>query len=172
MTMNKIITRISYVVFIYGMFNCSPKAEEEISVPGMHMLDLSKYGKPFSILVPDTVKNNFQINEQPNGSLDIRSGKNFALSIFEQEADLKLKKEDVTHDDVNKLKQFVKEEPQGIIWESQIVDPEFHFLVNTPVGISTYSFEDIHDPQLNTFSRDAVEKMYYSATHLKAHSNE
>ena len=169
--MKKNMFRVSALALFYLLAGCSQK-QEEAPVPGMHLLDLSKYGKPFSILVPDTVQNILQVTEQPNGALDIMAGKNFAISIFEQEADLKLKKQDITDDEVNKLKQFVKEDQHGLIWESQIVEPEFHFLVNNTVNQSSFSFEDIHDPQMKTFTKDAIEKMYHSATNLRAHDTQ
>lgn len=159
------------IVFSFLVFSgCNSSTQTtEKNVPGMHHLDLSRYGKPFSVLVPDTTTNEFKITEQPNGALDIRVGKNFGISIYEQEADLNMKKEDIKADDVNKLKQFIKEEPNGIIWESQVINPEYHFLVNTRIGNVVYSFEEIKDTQSNGFTKEAVAKMYESATSVKEH---
>jgi hypothetical protein len=166
--MKRIIVNL-LILFSFSFFtgcNSTNETKEE-NIPGMHRLDLNRYGKPFSILVPDTTKNDFKITEQPNGALEIRSGKNFGISIYEQEADINLKKEDLKADEINKFKQYIKDEPNGIIWESQVIDPEFHFLVNTKIGNSVYSFEEIKETQGNGYSREAVTKMYDSAISIK-----
>jgi hypothetical protein len=153
--------------FTFSLQGCGEKKEAPKAPEGMHTLDLSRYGKPFSIFVPDTIKLKMQITEQSSGALDIKVGSNFAISINEQAADIELRKTDIKDDEVYKLKSFVVDEPTGIIWESAIPDPEgkdrpgeFHFLMNQKVGASDYSFEDIRDPQVNPFGKEAIQKMY------------
>lgn len=70
-------------------------------------------------------------------------------------------------DEVNKLKAFVVEEPGAIMWESEIVQPEFHFLINQKIGDSEYSFEDIKDPEVNPFGKETIQKMFDSAKNIK-----
>ena len=77
------------------MVSCGgKKAEQEpiVAPEGMNVLDLSKYGKPFAIFVPDTTAAKLQITEQSSGALDIKVGTNFAITINEQAADIELKK--------------------------------------------------------------------------------
>ena len=149
------------------------KQETEIIAPeGMHTLNLSKYGKPFAIFVPDTVTNKLHVTEQTNGALEIRVGSIFALSINEQAADIDLRKLDIKEDELNKFKRYLVEEPSALFWESEIVHPEFHFLINQKIGSNDYSFEDIHDTELNAFSKEAVQKMFDSSKNIKEISRE
>ena len=168
--MNKAFYKLSFWSFIILILNsCGNKnSNEEIIVPaGMHALDLTRYGKPFVIFVPDTLKSKLEINEQSSGNLDIKVGRNFGVSILEQEADIAIRKEDIKSDEVNRLKQFIKDEPSGLVWESEIIKPEYHFVVNKKIGASGYSFEDIRDPETNGYVRDAILKMYESCTNIK-----
>ncbi|MCC6372056.1 MAG: hypothetical protein IT236_13715 [Bacteroidia bacterium] len=151
-----------------GIFSCGEKKSEAIVAPeGMHIVDLSRYGKPFAIFVPDTVAAKLSITEQSSGALEIKVGKTFGVSINEQNADLALRKEDIKSDEVNKLKSFVKEEPNAIMWESAITEPEFHFIVNQKIGNSEYSFEDLFNSEGNTYGKDAVQKMFDSCKNIK-----
>lgn len=146
------------------LISCSGKPKNEVIAPqGMNTLDLSRFGKPFSIFVPDTTAAKLEVLEQSNGSLDIKVGKNFAISINEQPADIELRKTDIKGDEVNKLKSFIIEEPSAIIWESEITEPEVHFIVNKKIGNSEYSFEDVRDPEAKSFGREAIQKMFDSS---------
>lgn len=162
------INLFSAVIISSALLSCGGKKEEAIVAPqGMHVLNLSRFGKPFAIFVPDTTVAKFEIIEQPSGALDIKVGKNFALSINEQAADIELRKSDIKSDDVNKFKSFVVEEPSAILWESEITQPEFHFLTNQKIGETEYSFEDIRDPEANSLSREAIQKMFDSSKNIK-----
>jgi hypothetical protein len=148
------------VIFIAS---CSSNKEKEIVAPqGMMVLDLGKYGKPFAIFVPDTTNAKLQITQQSYGALDIKVGNGFAISINEQMADIELKKKDLKEDEVNKLKNMVTDEPTAILWESEIMQPEFHFLINKKIGTADYSFEDIKSTESNPFGKDAIQKMFDS----------
>lgn len=163
------------VALTLGLFLVScggKKADESMVAPqGMHVLDLSRYGKPFAIFVPDTVSAKLQVTEQSSGALEIKVGKNFAVSINEQFADLNLLKTDIKEDEVNKLKSFVVDEPAAIFWESAWGDdnaePQFHFVVNQKIGNGEYSFEDIRDPEVRSFGKDAIQKMFDSCKSIK-----
>lgn len=156
------------VVLMLACVSCGSKKNEEIVAPqGMHTLNLNRFGKPFAIFVPDTVASRLTITEQSNGALDIKVGNNFAISINEQAADIAMKKQDVQDDEVNKLKSFIADEPNALMWESQVVEPEFHFLLNQKIGESDYSFEDIRDTEANPFSKEAIQKMFDSAKNIK-----
>lgn len=156
------------VVLMLACVSCGSKKNEEIVAPqGMHTLNLNRFGKPFAIFVPDTVASRLTITEQSNGALDIKVGNTFAISINEQAADIAMKKQDVQDDEVNKLKSFIADEPNALMWESQVVEPEFHFLLNQKIGESDYSFEDIRDTEANPFSKEAIQKMFDSAKNIK-----
>ena len=147
------------------VFSCGNKTAN--TPKGMHALNLSNYGKPFSIFVPDTVKNHLQVIEQPSGALEIRSGSNFGIAINEQAGDLVLLRKDLKDDEVNRLKSFIKEEPNALFWESEVVQPEYHFFVNQKMGNSDYSFEDIKSTDLEPFGKAAVETMFNSSMNIQ-----
>ncbi len=166
--MKKIFQLFFAFACLAGTISCGGgKKEEAIVAPeGMNVLDLSKYGKPFAIFVPDTTHSRLIITEQSYGALDIQVGKNFAISINEQPADIELRKKDVKEDEVNKLKSFITEEVNAIMWESEITQPEFHFLLNQKIGNSDYSFEEIKNSE-NLFGKEAIQKMFDSCKNIK-----
>ena len=163
------------VFFIYSCGN--KKSDSGIVAPqGMHILDLNRYGKPFAIFVPDTMAAKLTITEQSTGALDIKVGKNFAITINEQAADLELRKTDIQEDEVNKLKSFIINEPNALLWESSwegaTNEPQFHFVLNLKLGNSDYCFEDLKDPEANTFGKEAIQKMFDSSKNVKEVKND
>ena len=166
--MRKTIITLVSATLLTGLISCGGNKSEEIVAPeGMHTLNLNRFGKPFAIFVPDTIANKMEITEQTNGALDIKVGKVFAISINEQAADIEMRKQDIKDDEVNRFKTYLVEEPNAIMWESQIVQPEFHFLINQKIGTADYNFEDIRDTESNTLGKDAVQKMFDSAKNIK-----
>src|SRR5687767_201179 len=100
---------------------CGVKSDEPVKAPeGMSALDLSRYGKPFILFVPDTASTPVNVTEEPSGALLVKSGKSFVLSIRESAEDLTLRKRDITDDEVNRLKQFLVEDSVALVWESAI----------------------------------------------------
>lgn len=167
--MNKSILNLASLITLTFLLSCGGnKTSEEIIAPqGMHTLNLTRFGKPFAIFVPDTVLNKLSITEQTNGALYIKVGFNFGLSINEQAADIEMRKMDIKDDELNRFKSFITDEPGAIQWESQIVEPEFHFLVNQKIGANDYSFEDIRDTESKPFGKDATQKMFDSSKNIK-----
>jgi hypothetical protein len=168
----KNILSLSFIIFaLAGLFvSCKTNSSESnIAAPeGMHSLDLARFGKPFSIFVPDTVKTRLTIIEQSNGALDIIAGTNFGVSINEQSNDLELLKNDLKDDEVNKLKSLIVDEPNALLWESEIVQPEFHFVLNKTVNGTEYSFEDIKDTEAEPFKKEAIQKMFDVCKNIQA----
>ena len=168
--MKKIICLFSAVLLISSLNSCGDKSKDQeaiVAPQGMNVLDLSKYGKPFAIFVPDTVAAKLEVIQQTYGALDIKVGRNFAISINEQPADLELRKKDIKEDEVNKFKSYIVEEPTGIFWESAITQPEYHFIMNQKVGNAEYSIEDIRTTEGEPLGKEAVQKMYDSAKNIK-----
>jgi hypothetical protein len=148
---------------------CSDNRKNESSPAapaGMHALDLTRFGKPFSIYVPDTTRAQLEIAEQSSGALHVKIGSQFAISIQDGAADLALKKQDIQSDDVNRFRSIVREDPEGLIWESAIVQPEFHFLRSIKAGTSEYSCEDLRREDGTGYGKDAIETMYNSCKNI------
>lgn len=150
--------------------SCGDKTAEQepiVAPAGMHVLDLSRFGKSFAVFVPDTVQNKLTVIEQTYGALEITSGAKFAISISEQPEDIEAKKKEIKEDEVNKLKSFMVEEAGAIMWESAITEPEFHFIINVKVGTAEYHINDMNSPDAKPYDKDAVQKMYDSAKNIK-----
>lgn len=163
--MKKLITLLSAFTLALVITSCGGKeTTQNIDAPaGMVALDLSKYGKQFSIFVPDTIASKLEVTEQSWGALEIKVGKTFQLSITEDPGDIELRKSDIKSNDVNIFKSFVVEEPLTIMWESEITRPEYHFYSIQKVGANSYVFEDIVSADGTPLSKEAVQKMLDSA---------
>lgn len=159
--MKKILTLLSALTITTAFTSCGGKeTKENIEAPaGMLALDLSKYGKQFSIFVPDTTAAKLSIVEQSWGALEIKVGKTFQLSITEDPGDIELKKSDIKSNDVNVFKAYVVEEPLTIMWESEITKPEFHFYSIQKAAGNTYVFEDVVSADGEPLGKEAVQKM-------------
>jgi hypothetical protein len=150
----------------------SEKKPDVKAPEGMVAYDLSKYGKPFSLFVPDTSRSPLRVTEEGSGALLVESGGNFAISIREQAEDLALKKKDVAEDEVNKLHGMVVDSTHALVWESGITTPEFHFVVNRNISGSDYAFEDLRASEHAPFSKDAVMIMYHSCCNTQSAQND
>ena len=168
--MKKLINLLSVAIVASTLLSCGGKKSEQepiVAPAGMNVLDLTKYGKPFAIFVPDTVAAKLMVTEQSSGALDIKVGTNFAITINEQAADIELKKKDIKEDEVLKFKNYVVEEPTAIFWESEIVKPEFHFLINQKIGNTDYCIEDLKSTETEPFDKATTQKMFDSGKNIK-----
>lgn len=157
-----------------ALFACGGKEKtEEVQAPaGMVTLDLSKYGKQFSIFIPDTANAKLEITEQSWGALEIKVGKKFQLSITEDPGDIELRKSDIKSNDINIFKSYIVEEPLAIMWESEITKPEYHFYMIQKIGTSTYVFEDIIPADGEPLGKEAIQKMFDSSKNIIEKKNE
>ena len=149
---------LSAILLIFSFVACSPSEEAPSELPpGTSLISLREFGKPFSIPVPDTSQVKLTMMETSDGALTITAGRNFALTILEEPADLDLRKEDLNADEVNRLARIVREDSTGLVWESAITEPEFHFVLNRSVAGARYSFMDA--PGF-VFSEQDVQRMF------------
>lgn len=141
------------------------KKEEVVTVkPGMMELNLKVNGNSLSITVPDSSIGKLEMTEQSWGATEIKVGKHFQISISEGQGDIALKKSDISGDEINKFKRYIKEEPNTLFWESAITEPEFHFYTVEKVGPVFYLIEDIKEEH---FTEKDVQQMLESAKSLK-----
>ncbi len=159
LTSKLFLQRVLVIAFVISLYSCSEKKSETETPAGTIKIDLKKYGKPFSIFVPDTGRSPLTIQELSTGGLEIRSGKNFGLLIQDQFTDLNQVRGDLKEDDVNKLKSIMTDEPELLVWESEITQPEFHFYLNKKIKNSEYSFEDLKSTELEPFGKNAILEM-------------
>jgi len=90
----KLFTILSFVTLSITFSSCGGKdTKQNIEAPvGMVALDLSKFGKQFSIFVPDTTAAKLEVLEQTWGALEVKVGKGFHISITEDPGDIELKR--------------------------------------------------------------------------------
>jgi hypothetical protein len=140
---------------------------QKTEVPdGTIKLNLNKYGKQFSIYVPDTLKEKLEIKEQSWGALEIKIGKRFYISITEDPGDIELLKSDIQTNDVNVFKSYIIDEPQTLMWESYMVKPEFHFYTIQKAAGNTYVFQDVVPDDGESFSKESIENMHQCSKQL------
>ncbi len=139
--------------------------ETTASIPGMMETQLKINGNALSIMVPDSTKGKLEMVEQSWGATEIKVGKDFQISIEEGEGDIALTKSDISGNDVNKFKRYVKDEPTTLLWESEITAPEFHFYSIVKPGTVSYIVKDIAGEM---FGEKATETMVEAAKTLKA----
>ena len=166
--MKKLFTLLSVITLSIAISSCGGKdTKQNIEAPaGMVALDLSKFGKQFSIFVPDTTVSKLEVVEQTWGALEIKVGKGFHISITEDPGDIELRKSDIKSNDVNIFKSFIVEEPLTLMWESAITKPEYHFYTIQKIGNNTYVFEDVVPTDGEPLSKETIQKMFDSAKQI------
>jgi hypothetical protein len=155
------------VPVLLSMSGCGHSKKEGNDIPGMSVYDLSTLGTPATIDVPDTTSTKLEAALQSSGTIVIKSGKDFQISITPGEGDVALKKSDISSDDVKKFKRFVVDEPNSLIWEAQVngLSPEFHFYTIVKTGKESYVIEDIKDA--DSFGEESIKKMTEAAKTIK-----
>jgi len=145
---------------------CDESRKEEVAAvkPGMMELNLKVNGNSLTITVPDSSIGRLEMAEQSWGATEIKVGKHFQISISEGQGDIALKKSDISGDEINKFKRYIKEDPNTLYWESAITEPEFHFYTVEKAGPVFYLIEDIKEEH---FTEKDVQQMLESAKSLK-----
>lgn len=156
--------KLGFVAIVIALMSCGGKKEETVHVAGMMPLDLSSYGVPVIIEVPDSTKGKLEV-EDANGTLKIRVGKSFRISVFEDAGDMALKKSDVSTAEPKKLKRFIVDEPTAVLYENQITEPEFHFYAIVKAGEKSFVVEDLDGEEI--YSEAAAQTMLESAKSIK-----
>ncbi len=160
--MKKILLIVSSIALIFTACN-GEKKEEQKSMAGMMELDLSSYGLPITIAVPDSNNGKLEIIEQSWGAREISVGKDFKITINEGEEDIQLQKSDNTSNEVKKLKRYVIDEPETIMYEMEIPSinqSEYHFMTIVKSGNTSYTIKDIEG---EPFGEETIKKMLDAA---------
>jgi hypothetical protein len=126
-------------------------------------VDLSTANKDFALTMPApagaTAKDDF-------GDVDVNSGDGFQVVVHSSAKDIAAAKKDIKENTLNKLKQFITETDDTLVYESTVAgQSEFHFVLNVKVGDKTYGIEDNKGPR---YTQEQVEAMVKSAKALAA----
>lgn len=118
--------------------------------------DLSKSGLNLIIKAPAD-----PAVEQVAGAYEVKANEDFQLVVAEGAGDMNLMKSDIQNNDVNKFTRFLVEEPDAILFESQITEPEFHFFV-VKKGSNNTVYE-IQDLKGKIFTEEQARAMFEAA---------
>jgi hypothetical protein len=126
-------------------------------------LDLSTANAVFAITIPApagaTAKDDY-------GDVDALSGDGFQIVVHPNAKDIAQAKKEITANTVNKLKRFITETDDTLVYESEVAgQSEFHFALNVKVGDKTYGVEDNKGPR---YSEDQINEMVKSAKAIAA----
>jgi hypothetical protein len=130
--------------------------------------NLSDYGMPYSIVVPDAGSGEVEIMANDWGGVEIVKGEGYMMSIAYGEGDLDLLKFDMEEDLVYKST-IIEEGENFILYKREIpdsgMDPEYHFMVVFSVDGEAIELSNMKDM---IFSEEAVRNMLNSAKTFKA----
>lgn len=114
----------------------------------------------WSVMAPEgvTAKESF-------GAAQLSNGTNFNLDIRTDKGDVAGFKKDVQANDVNKVKAFVVDTADALLYESEVMGQnEFHLYGNHKVGDKTFNCEDVKGPRHMQADAEAMWKTCTSLT--------
>ena len=121
------------------------KPAEPAPAAKLAALDLSVVGedwKGWTVMAPEgaTVKESF-------GSANITLGEGFQYDLRLDKADVAAYKKEQESNDINKLKGYVVDQPDAILYESEVMGrTEFHFYASVKSGDVEFTCEDVKGP--------------------------
>ncbi|MFI5148472.1 MAG: hypothetical protein ACHQRM_01985 [Bacteroidia bacterium] len=156
------------------LFNsCGPKKPDAIEVPkGFQLVDLNPYGFSASIIVPDSITVQGQLEIKQSAGVEIKRGKAFDIVINTAEgelADMTKQKSFINAEEPKKVKRWILDEPTAITYEQQIADlkPEVHIYCIMQIGNMKYAVTDNHNGE-DTFNETNAKMMMDAAKSIKA----
>jgi hypothetical protein len=100
------------------------------------------------------------------GALSVSDGKGFQLEVHSGPADIANRKKEIESNDINKLKRYITDAPDAVVYES---DPgmggkQVHFIAGVKLGDAEFYCENTKGP---TYNQAQVEAMLASCRSLK-----
>ena len=100
------------------------------------------------------------------GALSVSDGKGFQLEVHSGAADIASRKKEIESNDVNKLKRYITDAPDAVVYES---DPgmggkQVHFIASVKLGDAEFYCENSKGP---TYTQAQTEVMLQSCRSLK-----
>lgn len=96
------------------------------------------------------------------GSVTVSDGKNFQMEIHVSYGyNLAEAKKSIESNDINKLKKYIIDETNGILYQTEVMgQTQYHFVYFLNGGETTYYFENVKGP---TYTLEAAKTMYNAA---------
>lgn len=145
------VISISFLLFSCGTDSNVGESKTTLE-KGEH--DLSSQGLPLIIKAPSE-----PLVEAEASGYDVKSSDVFQLIVTEG-GDIEQKKADIQSDEVNKLQQFIVDEPNALFYETKITEPEYHFYVVLKDNNSSFELQENKTKQ---FSKEEVKEMFEAA---------
>lgn len=162
--------RISLVVIAVLVSGCKDKKEgaatsakpsetaKPVAKPKLVELDASAAGegyKGWKLMAPEGAA-----AKEAFGALEVKAGDGFQLEVHSGAVDMPARKKETEANDVNKLKRYVTDTPEAIVYESEAMGKtEFHFLAAQKIGGEDFSCENTKGP---TYTQAQIETMLES----------
>ncbi|PIQ14510.1 MAG: hypothetical protein COW67_13415 [Flavobacteriales bacterium CG18_big_fil_WC_8_21_14_2_50_32_9] len=167
---------IAFILLLFSFisfFSCDneEKSTDEnkiIVLKGYEELDLTQWGFPMSVMVPDAENNGeAQVTLTNRGALEIIVGQSFGIEIIYGEGDIELLKMDLEEDLVFSS-EIVKEDSTLLIYKQDIpesgIKTQHHFFYKTLIGNDIYEVRDLQGEQ---YGEKMIEDMIKAAQTLR-----
>jgi hypothetical protein len=157
---------------VIALASCGPKKPDAVVVPaGYQLIDLNPYGFSASILIPDSTKITSPVEIKQMAGVEIKRGKLFDIVINTGDGevvDMTFQKSQIEHEDPKKVKRWIQDEKDGVIYEQQIMDlkPEVHMYAIQKLGTTNYTIIDNHQSD-EPYAEENVKMMMEAAKSLR-----
>jgi hypothetical protein len=112
--------------------------------PNLVPLDLSTVSDSFAVIM-QAPKGATAVDDF--GNVLVKMGDNFQVEVSSSAKDIESLKSEIKANTLNKLKSFLVETANALLYESTLMGKsEFHFVANVNVGDTTYGAEDTKGP--------------------------
>lgn len=116
-------------------------------------LDLSEYGYPFSIMVPEDAS---FVDEKYNGLITNNNG--FEIEITNYGTTVAERKEEWSNNDVNVVKEWLVESENGFVTKNEVMNQDAHyFFYSVSAGEEGYELENV---KVKNFTKQQAMDMY------------
>ncbi|PKP47145.1 MAG: hypothetical protein CVT95_05995 [Bacteroidetes bacterium HGW-Bacteroidetes-12] len=149
----------AFILLIFSFISITSCGDKEntteenqvVLLKGHEELNLTSWGFPMSVMVPDAENNGeAQVTLTNRGALEIIVGQNFGIEIIYGEGDIDLLKMDLEEDLVFSS-EIIKEEENLLIYKQNIpesgIKTQYHFFQKVVIGSDIYEVRDLQGEQ-------------------------
>lgn len=159
---------VSTLYFVSCKTETPVKEEPIVKLKGHEELDLTPWGFPMLLLVPDAENNGEAKVEATNrGALEITVGQNFGIEIIYGEGNIELFKTELDEDLVFTA-EILREDSTLLVYKQDIPDSgvktHHHFFFKTTIDNDVYEVRDLQSEQ---FGESAIEDMIKAVKTLR-----
>jgi hypothetical protein len=140
--------------------DAAPTPAAEVKLVSVDLAAVGPDWAGWSVMAPEgvTAKESF-------GAAQLSNGTTFNLDIRTDKGDVAAFKKEIEGNDLNKVKQFVVDTADALLYESEVMGQnEFHVYGNVTVGDKTFNCEDVKGPRHMQADAEAMWKTCTSLT--------